>query len=477
MALKLFNKVKNFRVIKLNQLVLKRPLTSFFVALILLFGLIVAGNFLSPKKPEISKPEIVKDVAIYQPGRTPKVSLQAKIDKSGVIKVVALSPGVVSSVNVTVGQQVKKGDNLINLSSNYSGGNAQGLQFSIASKQNQIIQQTYSLQKDLIKQNRQAAQNVAENAEGLREITADSLSRIRENFNLNQTIIGQIDLNILQLQSNNPGGVNDQTILQSRQMKSQFEAANLGLKSQLNVSEYTSSQDSPAAKLNEIQKELALKQLDIQEKTLDLSKQISSLQLALAGVNAEMMHPTAPFSGVVDKIFVHVGEVVNPGTTLLTISGDKQSATVIALVPENIAKNVSRLEPSKLNLNGLEFYLMPDHISRDPTESSLYSVIFNLPEKDWDVNLTIGDYVLLELPVGAASGAEPLLYIPLDTVFQSTDSSYIFVVKGDKAESKNVQLGNVFGKFVEVKKGLSSEDKVIINRNVVAGDTVRVHSR
>lgn len=473
MVLNLLKRVRKVKFKRINQFIQKRPLLSFFSVLIVLFGLILAGNFLTPKKPEITKAEVVKEVAVYQLGSVPKISLQAKVDKSGVINVVALAPGVVSTINVTEGQQVQKGANLVNFSTNYSGGNAANLQLAVAAKQNQIVKDTYQIQKELIKQNREIVHNSLENVEGLREISSNSLSGIRGNLTLNQSIIDQIDSNIRELQANNPGGVNDQTILQSRQMKSQFEAANLGLRNQLNTVEFSTKSDGPVVQLSELQKDIALKQLDIQEKTLDLTKDISSLQVALAAVNAEMLHPTAPFGGTVDKIFVKVGEAVNPGTPLLIISGNNQRSSVVALVPENIAKNVSKLEEATLKINGANLKVQPAHISQDATDGVLYSVIFNLPD-EMSSSLTLGNYVLLELPVGLLSSGNTTPYVPLDSVFQGSDMSYVFVVQGDKAESRKVELGSVFGRFVEVNKGLNSGDRVILNRNVIAGDKVKL---
>jgi len=104
--LNFFNRFRNFKFKRANNFIQKRPLSSFFVVLIVLFGLIVAGNFLTPKKQEVTKAEVLKEVAVYQLGSAPKISLQAKVNKSGVIKVIALAPGVVSTINVTEGQQV-----------------------------------------------------------------------------------------------------------------------------------------------------------------------------------------------------------------------------------------------------------------------------------------------------------------------------------------------------------------------------------
>jgi hypothetical protein len=64
-------------------------------------------------------------------------------------------------------------------------------------------------------------------------------------------------------------------------------------------------------------------------------------------------------------------------------------------------------------------------------------------------------------------------FIPLDAVFQTQDQSYVFVIQGGKAVSKSITTGQVVGGQVEVTSGLENKDQVILDRNVVAGDTVR----
>jgi hypothetical protein len=50
----------------------------------------------------------------------------------------------------------------------------------------------------------------------------------------------------------------------------------------------------------------------------------------------------------------------------------------------------------------------------------------------------------------------------------------VFVAKDGKAVSKKINLSQVIGRYVEVTKGLSNSDQVILNRNVINGDPVRV---
>lgn len=451
----------------------KRPVLSFLIVLGVLFLAIALGNLLAPKKTEQPKQTVVKEVTVYKIGTAPKVTLQAKVDKSGVIKIVAQSPGVVESINVLEGERVGKGANLLNLASNYSGGNAPRLQTAIAFKQNQIVLETFQTQKDLILKNRELANKSLENVTGLREITNNSLVVTRQIFDLNQDVVRAIDQNIRTLESNNVGGANDQTILQSRQLKSQFESANQGLRMQIATSEFSADPSGPQSQIAEIQQQVALKQLDIQEKTLNLSKEISSLQVALASVNAELMHPVAPFAGTVERINVHVGEVVNPGTTLLTLSGDVQATKIITLVPENLARNISRLEESEIKIDGRTFKILPSLISKDATDGQLYSVIYNLPETE-SKDLTVGNFVSLDVPVGMPSTGKTVPFIPLDSIFQGEDYSYVFVVVGEKVESRKVELGKVYGRFVEILSGLNALDQVILERNVLSGDKVSV---
>ena len=130
-----FKKFTNFKNLKLKvkkllkrcgEIIDRRPLTSFFVVLAVIFLLIVVGSFLRKPKQEATIAKQVKEVATYSIGSAPTINVQAQIEKSGVIKVEAQTPGIVSLINVTEGQKVTKGTVLVGLSSNYQGGNAAG---------------------------------------------------------------------------------------------------------------------------------------------------------------------------------------------------------------------------------------------------------------------------------------------------------------------------------------------------------------
>ncbi len=456
---------------KTTYIIRRRPLISFLASLVLLFLLILAGNTFFKTKTEEVKPQIqVKQVKTFKIGSVPKITVVGQVEKSGVIKIVALTPGVVSSINVTEGESVKKGANLINLAANYSGSNPAAVQTAIASKQYNLQKDSFDTQKDLIAKQRDVANKSQENASALRDIANKSLDETRSLADLNQQILDTIDQNIRDLEAS---PTPDPTaLLQARQLKSQLQAAQNQIRSGQRNLELQAGADKPPAQLSELQKDITLKQLDIQQKSLEVGLEISKLQVSLAAISAESYHPTAPFSGVIDRVFVRSGEAVNPGTPLLQLSGDNQTQTGIVKVPSNIALNLSNFEMSTVLIDNQSFDLSPQFVSTQATDGSLYSIIFDL--SDLAVNLTDSEYLHFKLPIGLPDSGSSIPFIPLDSVFQTQNENLVNVVENGQVKSKQVSLGKVTGEYIEVTSGLNSGDQVILNRNVIVGDKIEV---
>src|SRR5882672_7357479 len=75
----------------------RRPLGSFFIALGVLLLVIIVGHMLNQPKPQPTVPPAVKPVKLYSIGSVPRATFQAKIEKAGVIKIVAETSGIVQS--------------------------------------------------------------------------------------------------------------------------------------------------------------------------------------------------------------------------------------------------------------------------------------------------------------------------------------------------------------------------------------------
>lgn len=483
----ILQKIKNFfggakkqasrPVKKVGQFVDRFPFASFFVALGILLLLIVISNVLgTPKIKEKPVQKQVKPVHIYRIGSAPKVKVQAQIEKSGVLHITALTAGVVQKANKREGDSFKRGETLISMSTNYQGGNTSSLQRSLAQKTYNNAVDSYDLQKGIIQKQRDIADKTDANNDQLRNITQQSIDETNNLINVNGDILTTLDQRINNLSSNNPGGINDDKILSFKEMKSQFLAANNQAKQALRSAQYQSSPDNPPAQLSDLTKDLVFKQLDLQQKMLDLNKEIAHIQLNIAQVVEAMMFPSAPFNGVVQQVLVKEGEAVSPGEELLIIAQNvKDDPTLaIAYVPREVAEKISQIEPSILHVNKDESLLLqPSYITQDAVRGTLHAVYFTIPN-DYIPKVTETGFLDVEIPIGYFDTPSSIPYVPIDAVYQTKENNYVFIIKDKKAVSQKVQLGDVFGGYVEVQGGLSQGSEVITDRNVIVGDSIQI---
>ena len=173
------------------------------------------------------------------------------------------------------------------------------------------------------------------------------------------------------------------------------------------------------------------------------------------------MYPASPFAGKVERVFVKVGQAVNPGTPLVTFSGKSENLTVVAYVPQTIAKSISKLEKSTVFIGGKALQLYPDYISGEAVSGQNYVAIYSIPA-EYQTMLTDKGYVSVSIPVGYPDTGKVAPYIPLDSVHQTQESAYVYVIENGKTAARTIELGAVYGQFVEVKSGLKDADIVIL---------------
>ncbi len=458
----------NFK--KVLLFIQKKPFTAFFAVLGVLFVLMIIGNLLfSPKATPQQNLSAAKQVQIYKLGSAPQVSYQGKVEKSGVIQIVAQVHGIVNSINVSEGQQVYAGTNILSLSTNYQGGNALTIAAQLAQTQYQNTKDTFDQQKDLIQKQKDLTNKNKDNATAMQNIASASATESANLVTFNQSIIDSLN----QTLSNIPAS-DTATILQTKAQISQFQSANAQLDASVRNLQLQGAGDQPPTELASMQHDIAIEQLDIQEKTLNMSLEISRLQYNLALVNEANMYPSSPFAGVVDRILVHVGDDVSSGDILANISGSTQHVEIVVNAPQNIAKNVLRIEPSVLTIGDSSVEMIPSYVSQDATNGTLYSIIYQLDDK-LASKLTNAAYVNVNIPIGTGDTSNEVPFIPLDAVVQTQEEAFVYVVdKKMIAQVKKISLGQIQGRFVEVLSGLPNESQVILNRNVIEGDKVQV---
>lgn len=447
----------------------RKPFTSFLIALGLLLLVMILGSVLNNlKKKETPTPILTKDVRTYNIGKAPTITLQAQIENNGVVQIVAQTSGIVQSINALEGESVHQGKSLISLSSNYQGGNAPALQAQLAGTQLKNTNETYVLQQDILSAQRTVATASAENTEQLRQISDRSLGETRDLLSLNEGLLNNLLDQIEAIETANP---NDPTLPGLRSQQAGLQSGVIQLRGTVRGVEYSTNQQNPPTTLSLAQKDIALKGLDVQEKALQLGREVSRIQYNLALVQAGMMNPSSPLKGTVERIHVKEGQNVSPGDILATVSANDLNSTAIVRAPRDIARSVSQVEPSTFLIGGKSIKVLPSYVSSVATDGQLYSIIYALPDGVTG-SLTDRSYMSVEVPVGYANTNSVIPFIPIDSVYESQNESTVYLVQKGVAVSRKVEIGQVYGQFIEVKNGLKNGDIVILNRNVIAGDKV-----
>ncbi len=185
----------------------------------------------------------------------------------------------------------------------------------------------------------------------------------------------------------------------------------------------------------------------------------------------------SPIDGVVNAKYVEVGAYLAAGTKLFQIV------------------NISRL---KLVVNVPESQVVLLRLGQDvPITTSVYpevaykgKITFIAAKGDetlnYPVEVEIANITGKELKAGMYGTAsfslpkqEPTILIPRAAFYAGISNNSIFVVRGNKAVSKHVTSGQVYGDRVEVREGISEGETVIISGqvNLTDGTVVTVQKQ
>ena len=461
---------------KSTRFIKRRPLASFLILLGLLLVFLIAGRLFQPQPEEKDEQQITKNVNVYSIGEGPQAEFQAKVEKSGVVKIIAQSGGIVQNIPVKEGQEVTKGQLIVSLANNYQGGNAASVQRQIAQTQYQNAIDSYGPQMDLINKQRDVATASAGQAQQTRDITRQSVNDTNGLIDANEDQLDKLREQYETLQQNPPEST-DATYTAYQQLPGQINQLQGGI-NQLRASQRTgdlqSAEDKSPALLSNLQKEIALKQLEVQEKSINLGKEVSRLQVSLAYVSEALMYPSSPFAGTVERINVKVGQAVNPGTVLATITSDSVESTAVLSVPQAVAQVIGQGEPSHLLIGGKSVAVTPYYVSTQATDGQQYSVFYDIPEEQQE-KVIDGEYISIKVPLGKAKTTAAAPLIPIDAVYQTKEKAFVLVASKEKAETRTITPGEVFGGYVQIENGLKSGDQIILNRNVITGDKVKIN--
>jgi RND family efflux transporter MFP subunit len=204
---------------------------------------------------------------------------------------------------------------------------------------------------------------------------------------------------------------------------------------------------------------IAKAQLDASTARRDAARAaLDAAQAAVRGSSEQVDYTVirAPYSGIVVKRHVQVGESVRPGQAL--ISGiSLASLRVQAEVPQSDIAAIREHQRASVVLdNGarrIEARAVVPFPFADP-QTHTFKVRIELPEQE--TGLSPGMTVKVAFAVGTA----PRLLLPASALVQRGEVSAVYAFDGERIGLRQVRLGHRTGARVEVLAGLSAGDQI-----------------
>ena len=186
---------------------------------------------------------------------------------------------------------------------------------------------------------------------------------------------------------------------------------------------------------------------------------VTSAESAVVSARQQLEYTVvrAPYSGIVTKRHVEVGETVSRGQAL--ISGlSLEKLRVIVDLPQHVAIEVRR-DPRAMVLTEAE-PVVPEKITLFPTADPVtktFRVRLELPDGQFD--LFPGMFVKAAFQVGEAER----LLVPAAAIVQRSEVTAVYVLANGEVRLRQIRVGANFGDQVEVLSGLDENEQVALD--------------
>ena len=240
--------------------------------------------------------------------------------------------------------------------------------------------------------------------------------------------------------------------------------------------QFISQQDLDNAQVNFDAAMAALESLRAQVKQMEVA-------LAQADTNLAYSYIRAPFAGYIAERNLDTGAyVTGAASSTSTMSRSMLSLHDIGRIRvliEVVEKDIPSVHIGQKAELRAEAY--PDHVFEGRVtrivqalnrETRTMTVEIDLPNKDR--RLKGGMFARVEVMVGTHRQA---VQIPIDAVSRLEDTQYVFVVRDGKAQRVPVEMGARHDNRVEITKGLTGDETVIVSGKDLVHDGTPVQAQ
>lgn len=234
----------------------------------------------------------------------------------------------------------------------------------------------------------------------------------------------------------------------------------LDLNKKISESETTSGRKEDLAK--------ATKKIGMEN--LDLKRITSELNVDIARAGEQSFAPFAPFSGRVEALFVSPGDFVTPGTPIATVTGNTAHSIIRAEVPSSLALLIDAKGTHTVTLpSGEKFPVTLSYLSKSAVSANAFQATFVLPDTEAS---TLGDAFTLVMTL--ALRTTDAIFVPLSAIEMTRDHATTLIEQDGRARQISVTPGEVIGNYIEITEGLSTGDRIILDRSIRPGDAITI---
>lgn len=201
-----------------------------------------------------------------------------------------------------------------------------------------------------------------------------------------------------------------------------------------------------------------------------LQAQVDQMEVALAQAETNLAYSyiRAPFSGYIAERNLDTGAYVSSATASTSTMSrgimslhDINTVRVLIEVVERDIPLVKIGQKAELRAEAYPDHLFEGTVTRIVQAlnraTRTMTVEIDLPNRDR--RLKGGMFARVDVMVGTHRQA---LQIPIDAVSRLEDTQYVYVVREGKARRVDVEIGALSGNRVEIAKGLTGDERVIV---------------
>lgn len=206
--------------------------------------------------------------------------------------------------------------------------------------------------------------------------------------------------------------------------------------------------------------------LEWQMKSAQAKMEKSKSDLAAAEIDLSYAVIRAPISGTVSSVSTQEGETVAASfaaPTFVTIIEDN-ALELVAMVDETDIANVRPGDSVNFTVEAYPSREMPAIVKRIDPVATIISGVVNYPVMaaiQKDGRLLKPD---MTANIAIKTAERKALVVPNSAIQRDGEERFVFLIRDGKQEKRAVTIGTRDTGFTEIKKGLSVNDMVIVNR-------------